>query len=515
MKIKKNALIHSYTPSMGIKAAKDLITEKIKSAALEEKEHYTEEETNRIYGELIKKGGSISTIAQNLMIQLEQKRSGEQTLLLDNIENQIWCLTDKKTYGIVNKAHAEFLGLEKGELKGRDLYDIINGEEADVCVANNKEVFEKKKQSHTEEWIKNGRGETRLLSITRTPKPDDKGDVEYVICTAEDITNRKQVEEALLESEKKFRLLAENSIDCIWMLDKKLRFTYLSPSAERIMGFQPEQLVGTKLSSHLKTKEFLKIAALSAEYIKNYKASPHVVTLKTKMLNSKNEEVNVEISSKLLFNSQGKLIGLQGTTRDITERKQAEEALWESEEKFKKLTEQLPIALAVIDKNENTEYANSKYLETIGYIYETPKLADWFLRAYPDEEYRKLAIENWYEDVEKSTREGKEVEPSEYNVTCKDGKVRVMEISGTWISDKLVTIFNDVTERVHAEAELQKLNEKLEQRFNERTAELKKNNKELERMVTAFTGREIRMVELKGIIKDLEEKLASMENKRE
>ncbi len=175
----------------------------------------------------------------------------------------------------------------------------------------------------------------------------------------------------------------------------------------------------------------------------------------------------------------------------------------------------MPIALAVIDKNENTEYANSKYLETIGYIYETPKLADWFLRAYPDEEYRKLAIEKWYEDIEKSTREGKEVEPSEYNVTCKDGKVRVMEISGTWISDKLVTIFNDVTERVHAEAELQKLNEKLEQRFNERTAELKKNNKELERMVTAFTGREIRMVELKGIIKDLEEKLASMENKRE
>ena len=515
MKIKKNALIDSYTRSMGIKAAKDLITEKIKSAALKEKEHYTEEETARIYSELIKEGGSISMVAQDLVVQLERKRSKEQTMLLDNIENQVWCLTDKKTYGIVNKAHAEFLGLEKEELERRDLYGIINGKEADVCIANNKEVFEKKKQSHTEEWVKNGRGETRLLSITRTPKSDDKGDVKYVICAAEDITMRKRVDEALLESEEKFRLLAENSIDCIWMLDKKLRFTYLSPSAESIMGSKPEQLVGTKLSSHLKKKEFLKIGALTAEYIKNYKTSPHVVILKTKMLNSENEEVDVEISGKLLLNSQGKLIGLQGTTRDITERKQAEEALWESEEKFKKLTEQLPIALAVIDRNENTEYANSKYLETIGYIYETPKLADWFLRAYPDEEYRKLAIERWYEEIEKSTREGKEVEPSEYNVTCKDGKVRVMEISGTWIGDQLVTIFNDVTERVHAETELQKLNENLEQRFNERTAELKKNNKELERMVKAFTGREIRMVELKGIIKDLEEKLTSRENKME
>jgi len=503
MKIKKNTLIHNFARSMSIEAAKDLITEKIKSAALEEKEHYTEEETDKIYRELIKEGGSISTVAQNLVVQLERKRSEDQTLLLDNIENQIWYLTDKKTYGIVNKAHAEFLGLEKEELEGKDLYDIISVEEADVCTVNNREVFEKKKQSHTEEWVKNGRGETRLLSITRTPKSDDKGDVEYLICAAEDITERKRVEEALLENEEKFRLLAENSIDCIWVLDKKLRFTYLSPSAKRIFGFKPEELIGTRLNSHFKTKEFLKVGALAAKNIKNYNASTHV-TFETKMLNSNKDEVNLEISSKVLLNSQGKLIGLQGTTRDITERKQAKEALHESEEKFRKLTEQLPIALAVIDKNENIEYVNSKYLETIGYIYETPNLSDWFLFAYPDEEYRNLAIEKWYADIEKSTREGKDVEPSEYNITCKDGKVRVIEISGTWISDKIVTIFNDVTERVQAEAELHKLNEKLELRVNERTAELENNNKELERMVKAFTGRELRMIELKKQIAELE-----------
>jgi len=317
-----------------------------------------------------------------------------------------------------------------------------------------------------------------------------------------------------LRAKKKFRLLAENSVDCIWMLDKKLKFTYLSPSTERILGYKPEQMIGTNLSSHFKKKEFLKIGALAANAIKNYETFTHY-TFETKMLNSKNDEVDIEITSRLLFNNQGKLIGLQGLTRDITERKQAEEVLRESEEKFRKLTEHLPVAIAVVDKNEKTEYANRKYFETIGNIYETPNLADWFLCVYPDEEYRKYVIEKWYVDIEKSIKEGKEVEPFEYNITCKDGKVKVMEISGTWIGDKFVTIFNDVTERVHAEAELQKLNEKLEQRVNERTAELEKQNEDLESMNKAFVGREIRMIELKGIIKDLEEQIASVENEGE
>jgi len=166
MKIKKNALIQSYAQSMGIEAAKELVTKKIKNAALNEKELYTEEETAKIFSELMKEGGLISIVAQNIIVQLERQRSEEQALLLDNIENHIWYLTDKETYGIVNKAHAEFIGLEKEQLEGRDL-------------------------------IKNGRGETRLLSITRTPKLDDKGDVEYVICAAEDITERKRAEAEL------------------------------------------------------------------------------------------------------------------------------------------------------------------------------------------------------------------------------------------------------------------------------------------------------------------------------
>ena len=148
-----------------------------------------------------------------------------------------------------------------------------------------------------------------------------------------DIDIRKKIEETLQESEEKFRLLAKNSIDCIWVLNTKLRFTYLSPSVEKLLGFKPEQMVGTKLSSHFKKKEFFRVGTLAVKAIKNYKTFTPI-TFETKMLNSKNDELDVEITSKVLLNSQGKLIGLQGTTKVITERKKAEEALQESEHRL-------------------------------------------------------------------------------------------------------------------------------------------------------------------------------------
>ncbi|MCK5630427.1 MAG: PAS domain-containing protein [Nanoarchaeota archaeon] len=251
-------------------------------------------------------------IAKNT-VQIGRWKSEGQTLLIDTLENQVWNLIDKKTYGIVNKAHAKFLGLKKAELEGKNLRNIFSMKESGVFIANNKEVFKKKKKSHTEEWVKNGKGKPRLLSITRTPKLNYNGDVEYVTCAAEDITKRKRIEEVLLDSEKKFRLLAENSIDSIWLLDRMVRFTYMSPSSINTLGYKPEQMVGTRLSSYFKAKDFLKIGAMVAKALKENKAFIDF-SFETKMINRKNKEVDLEISSRVVRNDKGKIIGLQGTT---------------------------------------------------------------------------------------------------------------------------------------------------------------------------------------------------------
>jgi PAS domain S-box-containing protein len=62
-----------------------------------------------------------------------REKTEEQTLLLENIETQIWYLTDIKTYGAVNKAHADFLGVNKEYLEEKSLYDVVSKQEAEVC----------------------------------------------------------------------------------------------------------------------------------------------------------------------------------------------------------------------------------------------------------------------------------------------------------------------------------------------------------------------------------------------
>ena len=197
MKIKKSELVDTYAQSIGIDASGELIDKKINAAALEDRSSYTGEEITRICNELEKEGGLIRIVAQTFLVQLERRKSEEQRLLLDNIETQIWYLTDATTWGAVNRARAQFLGVAMEDLEDRDLRDLIRKEESDIGIAENIEVFKTGKQTRTEAWVRNGRGDSRLLTITRTPRLDSRGDVEYVICAAEDITERRAADERI------------------------------------------------------------------------------------------------------------------------------------------------------------------------------------------------------------------------------------------------------------------------------------------------------------------------------
>lgn len=126
-----------------------------------------------------------------------KKKSEQQRLLLDTINIQIWYLTDIATYGRLNRAHAQFIGLDIKDIAHKPMEYFFAKDVADTCIASNIRVFKTRRSVHTEEWIPNGTGERRLIAITKTPELDENGNVAFVVCAGEDITERKKAEDEL------------------------------------------------------------------------------------------------------------------------------------------------------------------------------------------------------------------------------------------------------------------------------------------------------------------------------
>jgi len=128
-----------------------------------------------------------------------QEAHDKMDLLSNNIETQIWSLVTPDTYGAVNRAHADFCGFVKEAMEHKTLYELFSPEVAETCLESNLAVFDGKCQIRIEAWVCNAKGERRLLSLIKTPKLGADGQVEYAICSGEDITDRKQMEEQLLQ----------------------------------------------------------------------------------------------------------------------------------------------------------------------------------------------------------------------------------------------------------------------------------------------------------------------------
>lgn len=126
-----------------------------------------------------------------------QKKLAGQSLLLDNSIVQLWTLKNVSTYDAVNEAHANFFGKTKSELEYQDIFDVFTPEIANKLSEESWSFFHSEDKLEKETWIKNGEGIERLLLIKGISKKDVNGNIEYIVCTAEDITEERKMHEEL------------------------------------------------------------------------------------------------------------------------------------------------------------------------------------------------------------------------------------------------------------------------------------------------------------------------------
>ena len=133
-------------------------------------------------------------------LQLNKKLESslqQQSILLNSVDIQIWYLKDSETYGKINQSHADFLGLDKNKVENQKIEEILSKKKAELFIELNQKVFAGKEKVETEVRMEDKEGKSRVLSLTQNPIFNENNEIEYVVCSAQDITERKEREEKI------------------------------------------------------------------------------------------------------------------------------------------------------------------------------------------------------------------------------------------------------------------------------------------------------------------------------
>jgi len=287
-----------------------------------------------------------------------------------------------------------------------------------------------------------------------------------VQCSIRDVTDRKQAEDALRESENKYRLLADNIHDVVFVLDMNLNYTYVSPSVKVLRGYEPEEVLKQSYTDIL-TSSSLALAMKTLSDVTELEKIKHQEitesrTLQLEMRRKDGTTVWTEVKFSFIRDENQRPVGILGITRDITERKRADEALRESEDQYRLVVENAKESI-IITQDMKVVFVNSAAIGMVGYSKEilTPKSFTDFI--HPDD--LNMVVNYHIKRIK-----GEEVPPVySFRVIGQDGTVVWCEINAAIIQWKgkpaTLNFLNNVTERKRTEGELQRTHDSLNNAF--------------------------------------------------
>lgn len=186
-----------------------------------------------------------------------------------------------------------------------------------------------------------------------------------------DETERIEAEHALRESERRYRLLAENTSDVIWTLDlSTMKYSYISPAVTKLRGLSVEEAMNEAVSDGLHPDDFKAIMGKMPDRIKEFmkgkKGQTHAVD-EVRQPCKDGSWKWIEISSTLFSNENGEIAGVIGVSRDITLRRKVRASLLESQRFFKAIFAHAGIGMAITDLAGNFMNVNTKFCNIFQY----------------------------------------------------------------------------------------------------------------------------------------------------
>ncbi|GAB4420514.1 MAG: PAS domain S-box protein [Anaerolineae bacterium] len=382
------------------------------------------------------------------------------------------CIADAQgNYELVNPKACQMLGYSEAEFLQLNIRDLVPAEELAEKPLRLDELLAGKAIT-TERHLRRKDGSLLLVEISAAMINGRQ--LQAII---RDITERKQVEEALRQSEERYRAVVENQTELVIRSLPDTTVTFVNEAYCQYFGLTRSQIIGRKYL------ELIPQPAREAtqRHLADLMAQPRIAQDEHETLLPKGQIVWQQWIDRPILDAQGKVIEFLSVGRDITERKKVEEALVKSEQRL--ATAQ---AIAHFGNWElNPQTGQGYWSEEMFHIHSRdprlgpPSFEEFVAYIHPED---RAGLMEFHAQIMRS----REPLSHDYRINRPDGSLRYLNTVAYSVWDETGQLLHlagttlDITERKRVEAEIQRLNEELEQRVLERTAQLEAVNKEME-----------------------------------
>jgi len=427
----------------------------------------------------------ISDIARMQKEQILRESETKYRLLVESSTDMLFTVDLKGRFLFVNNAFKKCLGYSKKEMMKINGFALVHPDDLYELKKQFAQFSAGKSLDNIEYRYKTKSGKYIHILNNATPISDSEGNIVAALGIARDISYRKKIEEelqnahdelehrvavrtaellklneklnkeiidrkriekALRESEEKYRAIFESFHDVYYRTDKEGLVTIISPSVRTHAGYDPEDIIGHPVTDFYLNPEDRET------FIQKLKKKGAVNDYELKLKAKDGSVIETSMSAHIIFGNDGEPAGVEGVLRDITERKRAEEALKESEEKYRELVENLTEVIYALKPSGEVLYVSPAVKSLIGY---SPKeIEGQSFTGLIHEDDLPLASERIQKILSGASVTG------EYRIRAKTGQIR-------WISTTSRPIFKgkravgiqgiltDITERKKTEETMQ------------------------------------------------------------
>ncbi|MBN1533595.1 MAG: PAS domain S-box protein [Spirochaetes bacterium] len=260
--------------------------------------------------------GSVLAVlrAEQALVQKTEELNRFFDLALD-----LLCIADTAgNFRRLNRQWEKTLGYPLEELEGRRFLDFVHPDDLESTVTALSELSAQNRVLDFENRYRRRDGDYLWIEWRSIPSGD------LIYAAARDVTARRDYQEELERRERQLAFLAENMLDIIGQLDREFRFTYLSASIQRVTGYEPEDLQGTRFTDYIHPEDIER----TRNEIKRAVESRHTaVRVCFRFRRHDGDYIWLESETRILYDGTGALAGLIFSTRDVTDRMQMEEEL--------------------------------------------------------------------------------------------------------------------------------------------------------------------------------------------